>query len=422
MDLSDLIKAISERKEKTRSYDTTAVVRRIEGRTAWVHIPGGVEETPVKMTIKASPGDTVQIRIGGGKAWITGNATAPPTDDTLAMHATRAVQLVEKVVSKVKEVAESAQKIAGNTNQYFWHTEEGSDTGAHITEIPQEEFLADPENGGGNLLARSNGIAIRKGLQEIATFSGDGLSIQDETLGETAHIGYGNVKGSSGSTEYEEYVTFGKRRTGEPIGAYSFASGTNVEASAYASCAVGASTRAKGIRSIAFNRATIASGDDQTVIGRYNAEDQNGDYAFIIGSGASDSARVNAFAVDWNGNIVRGDGTASEYVYQVKNTGWLAPSNLSSVSLSSGGYYIEGKRVYVQMTLTTTAQISNTNNVTIGQLPAAAGSLAVLGITIGNKQANYSAQVTTGGVLRIKVEASIASGATINITGVYTMR
>lgn len=177
MDLTDLIKAISERKEKTRSYDTTAVVRRIEGRTAWVHIPGGVDETPVKMTIKAAPGDTVQVRISGGQAWITGNATAPPTDDTLAMHATRAVQLVEKVVSKVKEVADSAQKIAGNTNQYFWHTEEGSDTGAHITELPQEEFLDDPDNGGGNLLARSNGIAIRNGLTELATFGSNFIEL-----------------------------------------------------------------------------------------------------------------------------------------------------------------------------------------------------------------------------------------------------
>lgn len=74
-------------KKKTQGYDTTATVKRIEGKTAWVHIPGGVAETPVKMTINATEGDTVQVRVSGGKAWITGNATKPPTDDTMAIDA-----------------------------------------------------------------------------------------------------------------------------------------------------------------------------------------------------------------------------------------------------------------------------------------------------------------------------------------------
>lgn len=70
---------------KVQPYDTQAEVRRVEGSTAYVHIPGGVDETPVALTIDAKPGDTVQVRIAGGKAWITGNASAPPTDDTLAL-------------------------------------------------------------------------------------------------------------------------------------------------------------------------------------------------------------------------------------------------------------------------------------------------------------------------------------------------
>lgn len=80
-------------------------------------------------------------------------------------------------LSSSTELANNAQQIAGNTNQYFWHTESGTDTGAHITEIPQEEFLEDPENGGGNLLARSNGIAVRDGLEELSTFGADGVVI-----------------------------------------------------------------------------------------------------------------------------------------------------------------------------------------------------------------------------------------------------
>lgn len=69
---------------KTSAYDTTATVRRIEDGVAWVHIPGGVDETPVKLTINAKEGDTVQVRVSGGTAFLVGNGTAPPTDDLLA--------------------------------------------------------------------------------------------------------------------------------------------------------------------------------------------------------------------------------------------------------------------------------------------------------------------------------------------------
>jgi len=69
---------------RTSSYDTPADVVRVEGSTAWVHIPGGVAETPVQLTIDAKQGDKVQVRVGGGQAWLVGNLSAPPTDDTAA--------------------------------------------------------------------------------------------------------------------------------------------------------------------------------------------------------------------------------------------------------------------------------------------------------------------------------------------------
>lgn len=173
--LYDTIKAFF--KKKTSSYDSVATVARIEGNTAWVHIPGGVPETPVKLTVSARPGDLVQIRVGGSKAWITGNASAPPTDDTKAKEAIKSVNIVQKSVAIVKETVERVGRIAGNTAQYFWFTETGTDTGAHITEVPKDEFLADPENGGGNLLARSNGIAVRDGLTELSVFGANGTII-----------------------------------------------------------------------------------------------------------------------------------------------------------------------------------------------------------------------------------------------------
>ena len=74
----------SANSQGTSAYDSVAEVRMVEGDTAWVHIAGGVDETPVKLTIAAKAGDTVQVRVGGGRAWITGNASAPPTDDHMA--------------------------------------------------------------------------------------------------------------------------------------------------------------------------------------------------------------------------------------------------------------------------------------------------------------------------------------------------
>lgn len=77
--------------------------------------------------------------------------------------------------------SESALQIASDTEQHFWTTETGTDTGSHITEKTQDAFIANPQNGGANLLARSNGIAIRDGLTELASFSADGITFDDDT-------------------------------------------------------------------------------------------------------------------------------------------------------------------------------------------------------------------------------------------------
>ena len=104
---------------KTEPYDTEATVRRIEGGTAWVHIPGGVDETPVALTINAQAGDTVRVRVSGGSAWIVGNDTAPPTDDTTAEAAQETAETAQTIARTASQNADAAKKIAGNTNQYF---------------------------------------------------------------------------------------------------------------------------------------------------------------------------------------------------------------------------------------------------------------------------------------------------------------
>lgn len=77
----------SQKSRSTSAYDTSATVTRVTDDAVFVHIDGGVPETPCQKTIDCKAGDVVKVRISGGKAWIAGNATAPPTDDTRAIKA-----------------------------------------------------------------------------------------------------------------------------------------------------------------------------------------------------------------------------------------------------------------------------------------------------------------------------------------------
>lgn len=106
--IKDFVEAMNQSKKGTSPYDTTATVVRVEGSTAWVHIPGGVDETPVAMSINAKPGDTVRVRVSGGQAWTIGNDTAPPTDDTRAKAAQ--VTADEAHVTAI-EAAESVKRL-----------------------------------------------------------------------------------------------------------------------------------------------------------------------------------------------------------------------------------------------------------------------------------------------------------------------
>lgn len=105
----------------TKPYDTQAEVVRVEGSTAWVQIPGGVDETPVKLTTSAKPGDVVQVRVSGGRAWLTGNETAPPTDDTVAIKAdvtaTTAKRTADSAVAEAVRAKDAADRAETSATQ-----------------------------------------------------------------------------------------------------------------------------------------------------------------------------------------------------------------------------------------------------------------------------------------------------------------
>ena len=113
--LFDSIKDIS--REKTKAYDTQATVTRVDGGTVYVHIPGGVDETPIDKTVSAKPGDVVQVRVANGKAWATGNATAPPTDDSAALRAEAEAAKANQAAASATQSAQVASESAADAQQ-----------------------------------------------------------------------------------------------------------------------------------------------------------------------------------------------------------------------------------------------------------------------------------------------------------------
>lgn len=191
--LRSLMESMQEAsRPKTSAYDTTATVRRVEDGVAWVHIPGGVDETPVKMTIAAHEGDTVQVRVGGGTAWLTGNGTRPPTDDAKAEAAqetadgavqearenTEKLERIGVTLRETQDAVTEAREIADATNQHFWADENG-------VHIATTEGAA---SSGKNLLMNSLGILLRASGLPLAQFSSSQVAFYDGTGSGEDHI------------------------------------------------------------------------------------------------------------------------------------------------------------------------------------------------------------------------------------------
>lgn len=340
---------------------------------------------------------------------------ATPTVEVGDPNLTREVNLYEK---------NGLYKSMADTVQYFWSEQTGEFAGAHITEMPQDEFKTDPENGGANLIIRSTNLGFRDGTRDMATFGADGQTFNNDygeqvlTIGKLPYASYNGEKlnwveydntapfsmtlpwdvenNDSDITYLDEnrqtisdvgvtptqdgrvitwtsaqcnvlsqkgvkyiyvsyvavgrfpYFTLGSEGVGG-IGRYSYREGENTIASGNTSHAEGESTESSGINSHAQNYRTLASGMHshaegfttiasgtgshaqgnqtvasainsfaggshtiargavQTVLGRYNIAQGSdnwtwSDNVFIIGNGASESARSNAMAVTWTGN------------------------------------------------------------------------------------------------------------------------
>lgn len=102
-------------KKKTNGYDGIGTVKRIDGDIAWVQLDkNNPTLTPVRISGAAcKKEDVVRVRVSNGTAFIQGNDTHAPTDDSKANEAdTKAVMALD-AATEIRAIAEEA--IQGNT-------------------------------------------------------------------------------------------------------------------------------------------------------------------------------------------------------------------------------------------------------------------------------------------------------------------
>lgn len=179
--------ALTMKESKTKPYDTVAKVLRVDERTAYVHIDGGADETPAQMAINCKSGDTVKIRVSGGKAWLTGNLTSPPTDDTAAEKVKQSHEIFKKGTAKnfglQNEKISNAAKTATNFIDYI------DGVGLIVGDMRGNALKQ-------NTLLDAYGMAVRNGNSEIVRF-GTAPIVITNTDGDKTYEGSGSVMQSN---------------------------------------------------------------------------------------------------------------------------------------------------------------------------------------------------------------------------------
>lgn len=349
--IKEFTEALRATESGTKPYDTSAEVIRVDGSTAWVHIPGGVDETPVQLSIDAKAGDSVNVRVSGGRAWITGNGSRPPTDDTRANAAHHTANVAQATAEEAQEAAEAAQAAAQATRNYFWH----DSTGAHVATVEGDATT------GPNVLIDVNGMTIRLDTDALASFMSSGVTLYGSDgnkvaefntegmkvyagLDEMAHLGYGECVDNLGQLKNGPYFTFGERNKNYPIGLASVAEGQNNSAEKPGAHAEGSLNRCAGVAAHVGGFWNTAGYDYQTVIGKFN--DNKANNAFEIGWG-TDNAHQNIFEVDTSGNVTaageftgvmkKTNGAVTDLNDATDNGPYTYASTASNIPTSTGG-------------------------------------------------------------------------------------
>lgn len=168
----------------TTGSDYVATVTRVDGNTAYVQISGSdISDTPVAMSVNAAAGDHVRVRVANGKAWITGNDTAPPTDDTRVM---QEIEKTNEQISQTKEADDGRySKIEQTVDQITLEVGEVETKADNAQTTANGRMKSDMSNkassitiGSGQIAFNSNTLVVNSSKFQLdangnATFSGN---------------------------------------------------------------------------------------------------------------------------------------------------------------------------------------------------------------------------------------------------------
>ena len=105
-DFKELLKMLGKKVHTGSDY--TGTVTKVKGKTAYVQFTGSdIPDTPVSMSIDCKAGDRVRVRVNGGRAWVTGNDTAPPSNDKEKVQAVR--DRTDKLSKRIKAVEDGVE-------------------------------------------------------------------------------------------------------------------------------------------------------------------------------------------------------------------------------------------------------------------------------------------------------------------------
>lgn len=356
--------------------------------------------------------------------------------------------------------AQRAVEMAEETTQYTWHTETdtGAGAGTHITQIPQDDFLADATNGGFNMLIDSLAMKIRNGLSVLANYgsklilgspldshievtdsemtfyTADNNVVFDITAGNAQTIStFENVgiEIANNATRTYEINLVGAGR-GKELDCYL----EDAESSQYTdsfTIELGVASSGSGTGNLLYSYSydgdttlTITNTNNGSAIlfeyinyfkTSYTAETLiNGELLMI------NKSNEVGVSLTGSGNI-----SAKEYFLGTQNitSPTLSSSGLTPVSsrctVSSGGILKLGKWRYVQLQLTIKTSLSANN--TWGLLDTfdiPATNIGALAASVNKNYGNVSCQINSSGRLVVQTGgAALAANDIVVITGLY---
>lgn len=186
--MNELAEVISEaiKGNQQTGSDYTARVVKVEGSTAYVQITGSdIADTPVAMSVSCKPGDMVRVRVANGKAWITGNDSSPPTDDSAALQAIKEIRETNELIkAKAKASDGRYSKIEQSVDEIVLEVGEVDEKASNAQDTANGRMKADMSNksssiviGSGKMTFNSNTLVVNSSKFKLdangnATFAG----------------------------------------------------------------------------------------------------------------------------------------------------------------------------------------------------------------------------------------------------------